>query len=513
MLSFHILSILIFMPIISMFLIAFLSLDNKAFSDNNIKNLGVFVSFFEFIFSLFLMLSYRKLDAGYQFIEKKEILSSLGFNYFLGVDGISILFIVLNALVFFIINIFSNSFIKNSLKEITIAMLGLQGFLVGVFASLDVILLFLFLELSFFVFYCIFYFAKQTETEKYQGYLLINTIGSSFFIVFIIVWSYLYHNSSLIILQGRDNIDMVNYFLWFAILFWAVIKIGMFPFHGYVIKFLVNSLNITSILHFAIITKMVIYVIIRLMLTVFPLITNRLAPIATIFAMFTIFYILIISFANNDIKKRFIHFFLILVATSFLGIFSFNAYGLSGAIIHMVYINLIVLAVFTYLTFLYENYKSFDLEQIHFYGGQNFYKLLFLLLLATSLAPGSIGFISMFLISLSIFQYSIINSLIFLFSCILFVWSVFAVIKNLQVLQDVASEVHYGDIKRKQALAVLFIVGLIVFFGIMPFFIFDLINLSTDNIMYLFYDHINIMRNVPKVIKIDENGFEVDSDV
>ncbi len=502
------------MPIASMFLITFLSLDNKAFSDTNIKNLGIFISLFELILSVFLMFSYRKLDAGYQFIEKKEILSAIGFNYFLGVDGISILFIVLNALVFFVINIFSSSFIKDSLKEITIAMLGLQGFLMGVFVSLDLLLLLVFLEISFFVIYCIFYFARQMEIEKYKGYLLINTIGSSFFIIFIIICSYIYHNSSLIILQGRENTDVINYFLWFAILFWAVIKIGMFPFHSYVIKFLASSLNVASILHFAIISKVVIYVIIRLMLTVFPVITNRMAPIATIFAMLTIFYILIISFATRDIKRSFIYFCLVMVVTSFLGIFSFNAYGLSGSVVHMVYTNFIVLAVFTYLTFFYQNYKSFDLDTVRFYSRQNFYRLLFLLLIVTSLAPGSIGFISMFLISLSIFQYSIIDSLIFLFSCVLFVWSVFAVVKNLQVYDDIDKIIDYGDIGKRQALSLLLIVALIVFFGMMPFFIFDLINLSTDNIMYLFYDHINIMKDVPKMIKMEENTtFEVGGDV
>ena len=399
-----ILSILLILPVIGILLLTFISSNSE--SDVNLKQTALWVSFLNFIISLVVLFNFNQLDPNFQFVEKYYWLGDT-ISYHVGVDGISILFVVLTAFLVPICILASYNNIKFSMKEYLIAFLALETFMIGVFISMDLILFYLFFEGGLIpMFLIIGIWGGERRIYSTFKFFLYTLAGSVFMLLAVIFMYWEVGTSSIPILLKHEFSYDVQIILWLAFFASFVVKIPMWPFHTWLPDAHVEAPTAGSVILAGVLLKLAGYGFIRFSITMFPDASHYFAPMIYALSIIAIIFTSLIALVQEDMKKLIAYSSVAHMGFVTLGIFTFTIQGIEGAIIQMISHGIVSAALFLCVGVVYDRIHTREIER---YGGlvnrMPLYSFSFMIFILASLGlPGTSGFVGEFLVLLSIFS-------------------------------------------------------------------------------------------------------------
>ncbi len=408
--DFPILSSVIFLPLLGAFFILIFKTEN----DRSSKYISIFTSFANLILCLFLWFSFDNTFSGFQFVEEKNWIS--GFIKFkLGIDGISILFIVLTAFITPICVLSCINSVKTRIKEFLIAILILETFMIGVFCSLDLVIFYLFFEAGLIpMFLIIGIWGGPKRVYSAFKFFLFTLLGSVLMLVAIITIFWITGTTDVTeIYQIKIPIEY-QYLLWLAFLSSFAVKLPMWPVHTWLPDAHVEAPTAGSVILAAILLKMAGYGFLRFSIGMFPVASHFFTPLIFTLSIIAIIYTSLIALMQEDMKKLIAYSSVAHMGYVTLGIFTFTKQGVEGSMYQMISHGLISAALFLCVGFLYDRMHS---REINKYGGvvnilPKFSLIFIIFTLAALGLPGTSGFVGEFLVLVGAFKVNYLAAVI-----------------------------------------------------------------------------------------------------
>ena len=401
--SFPILSSLIVLPTVGAIFILF---GRSSSNYNAAKYISLFVSLANFVLSLYLWYSFDKNNSGFQFIEERIWLEGF-INYKIGIDGISILFIILTTFICPLCIISVNSTIKNRLKDFLVTILFMETMMIGVFCSLDLVIFYLFFEAGLIpMFLIIGIWGGTRRVYSAFKFFLYTLLGSVLMLVAIISIYWMAGTTDVIQLY-QIGID-VKYqnLLWLAFFSSFAVKTPMWPVHTWLPDAHVEAPTAGSVLLAAILLKMAGYGFIRFSVGLFPVASEYFVPLVFGLSLIAIIYTSFVALMQEDMKKLIAYSSVAHMGFVTMGIFTMTPQGIEGSIFQMISHGIISAALFLCVGVVYERMHTREISK---YGGlvsvMPRYAVVFMIFTLGALGlPGTTGFIGEFLILLGTFK-------------------------------------------------------------------------------------------------------------
>jgi len=483
--NFPILSSITFLPLIGAFFI-FLTRSDKNQSDKNSIYLSLFTSFTNFFLALFLWYSFDPTTYDFQFVEENTWIS--GFIKFkFGIDGISILFILLTAFITPICIISCINSIKSRLKEFLIAILVLETFMIGVFCSLDLVIFYLFFEGGLIpMFLIIGIWGGARKVYSAFKFFLFTLLGSVLMLVAIIAIYWITGTTDVVDIYEIKIPKEFQYLLWLAFFSSFAVKLPMWPVHTWLPDAHVEAPTAGSVILAAILLKMGGYGFLRFSLGMFPLASEYFVPLIFALSVIAIIYTSLVALMQDDMKKLIAYSSVAHMGFVTMGIFTFNKQGIEGSMIQMLSHGLISAALFLCVGVLYDRTHS---RLIKSYGGLVHvlpkYSFVFMIFaLGTLGLPGTSGFVGEFLVLVGTFKVNylvaIIGSLGVILSAAYMLWLYKRVIFG--KLEKVELK-KIKDINLSESGILFVLAALVIFFGFYPDPFLETMRVSVDNLI------------------------------
>ncbi len=409
----HILTIVTFTPAVGALLILFLNREQAKV----IRTLALIVAVLTFLFSLHLVAHFDGNTSDFQYRIDVPWISSFGIHYEMGIDGISLFLILLTTLLTPLAILASYS-IDQRLKEYFIFMLLLETGVVGVFASLDLFLFYVFWEVMLIpMYFLIGVWGGERRIYAAMKFVLYTMAGSVLMLVAIIALYFLHGKSTSIytfsypamiaaMSSGRFVLAPATELYLFVAFFIAfAIKVPLFPFHTWLPDAHVEAPTAGSVLLAGVLLKMGTYGMVRFSLPLFPNMSHLFAPLITLLAVIGIIYGALVAMVQPDVKKLVAYSSVSHMGFIVLGIFSFTTQSMEGAIFQMLNHGVSTGALFLLVGVIYERRHTRLIEQ---FGGlahrMPVYAAIFLIVTLSSIGlPGLNGFVGEFLVLLGTF--------------------------------------------------------------------------------------------------------------
>ena len=412
----NLLSIITFVPLVAAAILAlFLKGDDPA-AQKNAKWLALIATSATFLVSLFLLSGFEPGDTGFQFVEERDWI--MGFKYKVGVDGISVLFVLLTTFLM-PITILSCWDVTTRVKEYMVAFLVLEGLMIGVFVALDLVLFYLFFEAGLIpMFLIIGIWGGKDRIYAAFKFFLYTFLGSVLMLVAMIAMyvdagttdipTLLTHQfaSETLNLLGFRIVGGMQTLLWIAFFASFAVKMPMWPVHTWLPDAHVQAPTAGSVVLAAILLKMGGYGFLRFSLPMFPIASDLLAGFIFWLSAIAIVYTSLVALAQSDMKKLIAYSSVAHMGYVTMGIFAANQQGIDGAIFQMLSHGFISGALFLCVGVIYDRMHT---REIDAYGGlvnrMPAYALIFMFFtLANVGLPGTSGFVGEFLTLMGIFQ-------------------------------------------------------------------------------------------------------------
>ena len=402
--NFPILSSLILLPIIGALFLFF----TKDKDGNNLtaKYVSLFTTIVNFLISIYLWILFDQSTSSFQFIEDREWINGF-INYKLGVDGISILFIILTTFITPLCIISVNNTVKVRLRDFLIAILIMESFMIGVFCALDLVVFYLFFEAGLIpMFLIIGIWGGPKRVYAAFKFFLYTLLGSVLMLVAIISIYWISGTTDVIKLYELGIDAKYQNFLWLAFFSSFAVKTPMWPVHTWLPDAHVEAPTAGSVLLAAILLKMAGYGFIRFSLGLFPIASEIFTPLIYTLSVIAIVFTSLIALMQEDMKKLIAYSSVAHMGFVTLGIFTIQQQGIEGSIIQMISHGLVSAALFLCVGVVYDRMHS---RLISSYGGIVTiipkYSILFMLFTLAALGlPGTSGFIGEFLILMGVFK-------------------------------------------------------------------------------------------------------------
>ena len=402
--NFPILSSLILLPIIGALFLFF----TKDKDGNNLtaKYVSIFTATVNFLISIYLWVSFDQTTSSFQFIEDRKWIDGF-INYKVGVDGISILFIILTTFITPLCIVSVNNTIKIRLRDFLIAILIMESFMIGVFCALDLIVFYLFFEAGLIpMFLIIGIWGGEKRVYSAFKFFLYTLLGSVLMLVAIISIYWISGTTDVMKLYETGIDPKYQNLLWLAFFSSFAVKTPMWPVHTWLPDAHVEAPTAGSVLLAAILLKMAGYGFIRFSLGLFPVASEIFTPLVYTLSVIAIVFTSLIALMQEDMKKLIAYSSVAHMGFVTLGIFTIQQQGIEGSIIQMISHGLVSAALFLCVGVLYDRMHS---RLISSYGGIVTiipkYSILFMLFTLAGLGlPGTSGFIGEFLILMGVFK-------------------------------------------------------------------------------------------------------------
>jgi NADH-quinone oxidoreductase subunit M len=400
--GFDVLSLVTFFPVVGALLIAAQNKD----ATRNIRWIALYTTLITFGVSLYIWARFDTGVATFQFVEQVPWLGG-SINYKMGVDGISVLFIVLTAFLMPLCILASWESIEERVKEYMIAFLVLETLMIGVFCALDLVLFYLFFEAGLIpMFLIIGVWGGPRRVYASFKFFLYTLLGS---VLMLLAMMAMYWHAGTTdiptLLTHRFPADM-QWWLWLAFFASFAVKMPMWPVHTWLPDAHVEAPTAGSVILAAILLKMGGYGFLRFSLPMFPVASQEFAPLVFVLSIVAIIYTSLVALAQEDVKKLIAYSSVAHMGFVTMGIFCFNVQGVDGAIFQMISHGLVSGALFLCVGVVYDRMHT---REIAAYGGlvnrMPIYAFVFMLFTMANVGlPGTSGFVGEFLTLLGAFK-------------------------------------------------------------------------------------------------------------
>ena len=416
----HLLSIITFLPAFAAAILAIFLRGDDAAAQRNAKWLAMITTTATFLISLFVLFEFDPSDTGFQFVTESEWL--LGLQYRLGVDGISVLFVMLTTFMMPLV-IAASWNVDTRVKEYMIAFLVLETLMLGVFMALDLILFYLFFEAGLIpMFLIIGIWGGANRIYATFKFFLYTFLGSVLMLVAMVAMfadagttciggcdvSLLNHNfgSETFSLLGIQVVGGMQTLMFLAFFASFAVKMPMWPVHTWLPDAHVQAPTAGSVVLAAILLKMGGYGFLRFSLPMFPVGSDVLAPLVLWMSAIAIVYTSLVALVQEDMKKLIAYSSVAHMGFVTMGIFAANQQGIDGAIFQMISHGFISGALFLCVGVIYDRMHT---REIDAYGGlvnrMPVYAMIFMLFTMANVGlPGTSGFVGEFLTLMATFQ-------------------------------------------------------------------------------------------------------------
>ncbi len=485
--DFPILSSLILLPTIGALFLFF----TKDKEENNLtaKYVALFVTTVNFFISIYLWFYFDQSTSNFQFVEDRNWIDGL-INYKIGVDGISILFIILTTFITPLCVISVNNSVKKRLRDFLIAILIMESFMIGVFCALDLVVFYLFFEAGLIpMFIIIGIWGGPKRVYSAFKFFLYTLLGSVLMLVAIISIYWISGTTDVIKLYELGIDVKYQNLLWLAFFSSFAVKTPMWPVHTWLPDAHVEAPTAGSVLLAAILLKMAGYGFIRFSIALFPVASETFTPLIYGLSVIAIIFTSFIALMQEDMKKLIAYSSVAHMGFVTLGIFTIQQQGLEGSIIQMISHGLVSAALFLCVGVIYDRFHS---RLISTYGGlvtvvPKYSILLMIFTLAALGLPGTSGFVGEFLILMAAFKDNFLVAVIASFGVILgaayMLWLYKRVIFGKLINEDLKKML---DLNRSEYFILSCLAVPILFFGFYPEPLINTIEVSVKDLINMY---------------------------
>lgn len=400
-----ILSTITFLPLFGAFLIFLIKEEGEA-AKRNIRNVAFLTGLFVFILSLIVWAGFDKNSSAFQLQEEANWLGG-GLGYHMGIDGLSVLFVVLAAFLTPLVILASRYTVMSRLKEYMIAFLILETTIIGAFCSLNALLFYVFFEGSLIpMFIIIGVWGGEKRVYAALKFFLYTLFGSLLMLVGLMAMYWQVGSLDIPTLLNYKFSASMQIWLWFAFFASFAVKLPMWPVHTWLPNAYVQAPAAGTVMLSGILLKFGGYGFLRFSLPMFPLASAQFAPLILTLSVIAIIYMSLIALAQRDMKRLIAYSSVAHIGYVTMGIFSANLQAVEGAVFQMLSHGLIAPALFLSVGMLEERMRT---REIAAYGGlvNNMpkYSAVFMVFVMANLGlPGTSGFIGELLTLIGTFQ-------------------------------------------------------------------------------------------------------------
>jgi NADH-quinone oxidoreductase subunit M len=406
MIDFPILTLTTFLPLIGALAILLIRGDEKIVA-RNARATALWTSLATFVVSIFLWVGFDNSTANFQFVEKVSWIPSLGINYHMGVDGISVFFVLLSTFLTPICILASWESIQHRVKEFMIAFLVLETLMVGMFCALDFILFYVFFEAVLIpMFLIIGIWGGQRRVYAAFKFFLYTLTGSVLMLIAILAIYFEAETTDVPTLLKTALDPRMQLWLWLAFFASFAVKVPMWPVHTWLPDAHVEAPTAGSVILAGVLLKMGAYGFLRFSVPILPYATEYFTPLIYALSVIAIIYTSLVALAQEDMKKLIAYSSVAHMGFVTIGIFTLTYQGVQGAVIQMISHGFVSGALFLCVGVIYDRIHTREISR---YGGlverMPKYALVFMVFTLASIGlPGTSGFVGEFLILVGAFK-------------------------------------------------------------------------------------------------------------
>lgn len=409
-----ILSVITFLPLTGVLFLLLIRGSEESVATNS-KLVAIWVSGFTFLLSLYLYFGFDQSHTGYQFSEQVTWIEGMNISYHMGVDGISMPFILLSTLLTPLAILASWSSIKLRVRDYMIAFLVLEVMMVGMFASLDMLMFYLFFEgVLIPMFLIIGIWGGDNRVYAAFKFFLFTLLGSVLMLVCMMVMYQLAGSTDIPTLANFAFLPELQ--LWLFLGFFAsfAVKVPMWPVHTWLPDAHVQAPTAGSMILAGVLLKIGGYGFLRFSLPMFPEASVYFAPFIFALSVVAIIYTSLVALAQSDMKKLIAYSSVAHMGFVTIGIFTLTEQGIAGAMFQMISHGLVSAALFFCVGVVYDRVHS---REISAYGGvvdaMPRYAVFFMFMMLAAVGlPGTSGFVGEILVLIGAWETSRITAIL-----------------------------------------------------------------------------------------------------
>jgi NADH-quinone oxidoreductase subunit M len=485
MFDWPILSTVIFLPLVGAAIIFFFINGDEPIHRRNIRHVALGVTALTFAISLLVWIGFDHDEPGFQFVEEAGWFGF--FSYRMGVDGISMLFVILTTFLMPLCVLASWTVIETRLKEYMIAFLVLETLMIGVFCALDLVLFYVFFEGGLIpMFLIIGVWGGARRVYAAYKFFLYTLLGSVLMLLAMMAMFWQAGTTSIPELLEYPFPVGMQYWLWLAFLASFAVKLPMWPVHTWLPDAHVEAPTAGSVVLAAILLKMGGYGFLRFSLPMFPIASADLAPLIYALSVIAIIYTSLVALMQDDVKKLIAYSSVAHMGFVTIGIFTMTTQGVQGGIYQMLSHGIVSAALFLCVGVLYDRMHT---RQIVAYGGlvhrMPWFAMVFMVFtLANVGLPGTSGFVGEFLTLVAAFQVSTLVAALATTGVVLSagyaLWLYARVIFGRLEKESLRGIL---DMSAREKVILVPLVLITIFFGVFPQPILDVTAASTDHLI------------------------------
>ena len=484
--DFPILSLVTFLPLVGAVLLTLLKGDEASVASKS-RMIALAVTTVTFILSLPMMIYFNPATADYQFVEKEIWFETYGISYHMGVDGISLFFVMLSTFLTPLCILASWKSVEKRVREYMVAFLLLETFMIGTFCALDAVLFYLFFEAVLIPMYIIIgVWGGARRVYASFKFFLYTLLGSVLMLVALITMILHAGTADISVLTGYAFAPEMQKWLWLAFFASFAVKMPMWPVHTWLPDAHVEAPTAGSVILAGVLLKMGGYGFLRFSLPMFPEASEYFAPMVFALSVIAIIYTSLVALVQQDMKKMIAYSSVAHMGFVTLGIFTLNTQGIEGAIFQMISHGVISAALFLSVGVVYDRLHTRDINR---YGNlaknMPIYAVVFVILMLGSVGlPGTSGFVGEFLALLGAYK---VNTMVATFAAV-------GVVLGATYMLHLTRKVVFGpkvnddaaampDLDAREKFIFLPLIILVIFLGVAPSYVLDRIAPSVENLI------------------------------